>query len=369
VEAKIGQITIIGNAESEFFVREFKAKWVNKDLDYLDKLKKLIDQGVHPIVQVGSSSAEVDDLKIFPNRSISVMLYADETYQPKINKQIASCHSIHSVIRPYPIWKFSLNQVFRWSLKAFAEFYATCRLTGLKDSTRFTFAGLEMLRRQLVISLRFKLAKKCLLNINLGYTDTFANNYIQALSKYEIPVLDGTVSLFAIALNNKDILFNLKSSKISFMGQQGNSERRLAVTLLETYPGARVFVRNHFKGGLDKLEQRRNSIEFLNECFQNLITLCPPGNFSGLSFRISEALCAGSFPLTVSNSQTDPLFRGFELERNGAWRVSTWRNSLKQILSKDPLEIMNLWESEIRLRIKNNAKTSARLRILVGAFE
>ena len=342
---------------------------MNKDTDYLNKLSKFLEHGVHPIIQIGASLEEVEQLKIFPIRSISVMLYADETYEPKINKQIANCNSIHSVIRPYPIWKFSILQLNRWLAKSFLEFFAICKVSGLAKSFKFTISGLEMLRRQLFISIRYRLAGKNLINMHLGYTDTFAKNYLNALPKSKLSVPEFNESLFAFASENRNYFFKLKKSKISFMGQAGNAERRLAISLLKNYRDARVTVRTHFKGSQSKTDQDLKSIDYLKECFESSIVLCPPGNYSGLSFRISEALCAGAFPLVVSSSLTDPLFPGSKVKWKRVHLEETWKNSLKQILEMAPNQIMDLWEREITEIIRGNAEVSERLRILLESIE
>ena len=58
--------------------------------------------------------------------------------------------------------------------------------------------------------------------------------------------------------------------------------------------------------------------------------LCPPGNYSGHSFRILESLVCGSLPIVASNVITDPLFQDPMRLRVNSHVICSWKRRIRE---------------------------------------
>ena len=106
------ELVIFGNAQQEFWRREFQAKVIPKTGNYLEEIQNLVDSGIMPIVQIGQNPAEIAELMKFPKKSLVIHLYADETYRVKNNIRVMRLPATYKILRSYPTPRIRIQNIF-----------------------------------------------------------------------------------------------------------------------------------------------------------------------------------------------------------------------------------------------------------------
>jgi hypothetical protein len=121
--------------------------------------------------------------------------------------------------------------------------------------------------------------------------------------------LDGNESLFLIKENTFGKVLKDKESILCFVGQRGNIEREMAVAQTLRIQNSQIIIRDKFGGSLGFNDSTSNTgNEYLKVMLNSRFSLCPPGNYSGFSFRLMESLICGTYPISKNYALTDPFF-------------------------------------------------------------
>jgi hypothetical protein len=257
----------------------------------------------------GNEPKEVRSLRGFPQNSIWVLLYADETFRPELNFEVITNKAVKGVIRPY--WNSSQNYSPNW-LIYLIKLFSMCNYLEKIRLIRLALAGYIMVRRQRRIQKLCDRYEKVILKIPLGYTNGFA----KSLRQYEEMKCD-CVSLIAHALH-QNLLEQKRQYSVSFVGQIGNIQRQKFVEMAEktlsednqTSSGSvKIVIRKNFGGTIGSNGATMETFrEFIEIGLNSRFGLCPPGNFAGETFRFLELLCLGAVPIEASAIVADPAF-------------------------------------------------------------
>ena len=297
MDSKIHTISL---TEHEFWRREFQAEVSKKDENYLKRVRDLVGTGVIPVIQVGPSVKETQDLEGFPKNSLIVQFHADETYLPKINLQIIRNPAVSMILRSYPIPKFKLSKFFTIQLTGLLDLSHNFSFRNFFQYLKFDFAGIVMVKRQVFIAVLERIYSKVSVPMPLGYNDLFAESYC---SVYKV---ENNSSLIHSAMNN--LPAKEKKSKIAFVGQAGKLTRRFAIKPMESISPKELILRDNYGGAIGIYGATLESgIENIRALKNSKLALCPPGNYSSHTFRIAESLICGAVPMFNKGSITDPI--------------------------------------------------------------
>ena len=156
MDSKIHTISL---SEHEFWRREFQAEVSKKDENYLKRVRDLVGTGVIPVIQVGPSVKETQDLEGFPKNSLIVQFHADETYLPKINLQIIRNPAVSMILRSYPIPKFKLSKFFASQYAGLKDLSQNFSFSNFLEYLKLVFAGMVMVKRQVLIAVLERILK------------------------------------------------------------------------------------------------------------------------------------------------------------------------------------------------------------------
>jgi hypothetical protein len=225
-----------------------------------------------------------------------------------------------------------------------------------------------MRRRQIKIANLSKKTNKVIIEIPLGYTDYFAETYLGVISQRKTNYDYQKSSLLEIAIKDLNFLNSLKMKKFVFIGQLGQIVRRYAIETLKKFKSANIVVREGY-GGVSNDENRRLRIgaEYVGGLMKSQVSVCPPGNISGNSYRIIESLICGAYPAVMSNVLCDPQFESPVIEVLQGRKPRTWYRYLRKLeklpeneLQKNVLENLNKFREEINLAKKEIEALQAR---------
>ena len=336
------KLIVFGNAECEYWAREFGAEVYPKTHEYIEAAKKLISNGIKPIIQVGSIE-ELDELLFFPKGSLSIHLYADETYSPILNRKLFGIESASIIIRSYPVNSFSLRSILKSQLSGLVDFFNNINPRNFILFIKMSFAGMIMAIRQRRISKLESLSSKTTILLPLGYTNLFCQSYIEYMDKnYSVKISDNESLIKSRTENLIRICSDSKKFDFGFVGQTGSLARQFAVNAIRDY-GNMLILREKFGGTLGGNEATIESgAEYVEVLMKSKYSICPPGNFSGNSFRIVESLICGSFPIVSSHVLTDPLYRDpINLNAKSRW-IHSWEQRIETISNMTQNEIEKL---------------------------
>jgi hypothetical protein len=337
---------LIGEAEEEYFRRELKFDVLPKKFVDKNRLLELMDEKVAITIQIGGDPDELNIFKGLPANSVNVLLYADEVYDVRINRRILKYKSVKTVYRVYPIWKTNLGKLFLTFFFNPNQGFGFVKEFGLKKTLIFKLIGIEMFRRQFLIKIYEKYYGKKSKNIPLGYTDTFAKNYIKLVkNKYNINI-DGKQSLIEVAIDNLHLLQKEKSLDFFFVGQKGNLERQFAIKKLEKVKNSEIYLNERFNEKRVRNSQRDFDF-YVENGIRSKRILCPPGNYSALTFRLLESLCLGSLPVRASSCITDPLYPGPLLPSGSKVFSRSWAWTIQSASELSDKSIQILVENEL----------------------
>jgi len=346
----MSNLIVFGNAEKEYWRRELGAEVIPKTPGYLGLIQSYINQGIRPIVQVGLGKEELEDLAGFPRDSIIANLYADEIYSPKLNQNLLRTDSIYLVIRSYSLPEYSLRKIVKSFMQGLIDLSSNFSFPNFFKFFNLSFAGVVMaLRQRSIRKLERKLGKTSI-SIPLGYTDLFCQSFISFLVnnygielRQEVSLLSSEVTTI-LSKKLNDCRF-----KFGFIGQRGNLARQFAINSVR-HRDSILVERERYGGTLGGNEATVDSgLEYVEVTTKAIYFLCPPGNYSGHSFRIFESLVCGALPIVASNVITDPLFQNSTGVNVNPHVINSWNRRIQEY------ELFN--ESQIsELRQKTKSK-------------
>ena len=294
------KVCVFANTEIEFWKNEFSFEVILKEGNYIERLSSVISQGRCPIVQV-YSIREIQELSgVFPDKSLILHLNSDEVLDPKLNLCALRLKSTRAILRSYP----TNIQIMNFS---FLDFTSSIFNSILLSSWSSAFQniklwchGLILTKRKIQISLYHKIFMKKVINVHLGYTDFFYANFLDRFGG------ERDESVFKIS---NDVLKEKKVFKMSFVGQKGNSFRNEMAKSIEKFDNTYSKLREKFGGTLGiNGTTKQMGHDYVEAMSKSLLALCPPGNYSGITFRYAEALACGAIPVEFFHPPTDPFF-------------------------------------------------------------
>jgi hypothetical protein len=196
-----------------------------------------------------------------------------------------------------------------------------------------------MSARKVLISRLEKIYGKKSTSISLGYTDIFAQAFVSIFK------IESEKSL----IKNAKLQIQLSQIRYffcSFIGQEGQMFRKIAISTLEDFPNTQIKKRKAFGGYIGEgSASMQNGIESIKILFQSKFSLCPPGNISGNSYRIVESIICGAVPLLVKVTPSDPTF----LSENpfDSLKALFWRDLLNSAMTLEKNRIQELSHDNI----------------------
>lgn len=334
-------------------MREFKAKIISDNENTFEKLHEIIDSGYCPVIEVIKFKAEFSS---FPPDSLIALLSTDEKYDSELNSTILSCRAFKAVIRPYKIPERSISLICKAFWSGFVEGVKDFRFQTPKKLIGWGIEGLGMIKRQARIRQEIIDSRKIVINIPLGYTDFFAETFLESLKIENNKIYPEDESFLEIAIERHFISKN-KNYKFVFIGQIGQIVRQHAIGALKKFDSKRLILRNGY-GGVSNDENRKLRIgeEYVSGLMESHVSVCPPGNISGNSYRILESLICGAYPAVMGNVLCDPQFESPVIEALSGRKPRTWFRYLKKLekvseaeLQEKVLENLNKFREEISL--------------------
>lgn len=313
---------IFGQDQKQYLSREFGFDFVGPLEEYKGKVLDSISSGKRPIIQVGTQFSEFEFLKSLPSKSVIIHLFADEIYSPKINRKIIRLSSVAGIIRSYPLYEFSLLRILKSLIFVFCDLFSTKHFAKLAVVAKQFLAGLIMTKRQIIIRLLQKVYFKKSFTIPLGYTDFFAQSFLQV---EKLDVADLSRSLISL---NKPSQASSKIFSFTFHGQRGQILRELAIEAAKKYPDSNIKVKSSFGGVVPTGGNNLSGIENVDAMQRSKFTIAPPGNYSAQTFRFYEAIICNSVPLTKNFNVSDPLYVGWRQINNVFGMPKSWKELL-----------------------------------------
>ena len=346
-------IFIITQNQSEYWSREFDANVVSGSGDNLKTAFEIIKLGHCPIVELIDYKEELDSL---PANSMIALLNSDEKYDSKLNAAILNSKVFKAIIRQYKVPKADNRGIFKALLIGLLESLKILSFVTPKRFVGWSIEGLGMAKRQSKMVNEIKNSGKTIINVPLGYTDFFAETFLEKLKNTESMELLRIESLLEIAVQ-RNFASKIKKNKFVFIGQLGHIVRQYAIEALSKFDLKVVVVRDGY-GGVSNEENRKLRIgeEYVDGLMQSYVSVCPPGNISGNSYRIMESLICGAYPAVMSSVLSDPLFESPVIEVLPGRKPHTWYRYLKKLekvseakLQLSVLENLHKFRDEIKV--------------------
>jgi hypothetical protein len=336
IKFKTQKTIIYTDGQAQMWRREYKYCVKPRTKDFLTQARKQVEKGLRPIIEVSELDIEIlNKLSTWEKNSWICYLSTDEIYSLKLNFKILNMKSCKTVIRPYQLSRIKFLRIIIAPIVGFAEFTQDPSAGGLIEILKWSKKGIGMAIRKQILILIEKWRKKESVSILLGYTDVFATSFI-SIENMDTQLNESLVSK---GLQNIKIDGN-REYTYSFLGQRGQINRAWALKTLSRIPNSYLKVRDSFGGyfgeGSGSLEAGIENVEILKK---SRFSVCPPGNISGNSFRITESSICGALPIMTTLTLCDPTFN----IPTGFWRTGwcLWKANLKSasMLGDDTINI------------------------------
>ena len=339
--------------KSEYWTRELKAEVILDSENLLKSIGEKIELGYRPIVELTDYNGELDS---FPANSLIALLYADEKYDSKLNSSVLNSSVFKAIIRQYKISSTSQYEILKAIFVSLAESSKFLSFQMPRRLAVWCFKGMGMAKRQARIKKQIENSGKIIVNVPLGYTDFFAETFLENLENSGKSLVSKSDSLFEITIQ-RSFISKRKNYKFVFIGQSGQIVRQYAIKALQKFDSKRLIVRNRYSGiGNDENRKLRIGQEYVSGLLESQVSVCPPGNISGNSFRIMESLLCGAYPAVMSNVLCDPQFESPVIEVLQGRKPRTWYRYLKKLekvpeaeLQQKVVENLYKFREEIRL--------------------
>ncbi len=277
-----------------------------------------------------------DDVRVlrdFPDASVALLIESDETYDPKLAYAVRQTPAVAQVLRNYPVHPQSSRRNAR-TLRYGTQEVLDAPLGSWPSGVRAIAAGLVMTHRHARLRRLYGHRTRVGGGLPLGYTDMFVQGLQLAAARGVIPDPPSKGSLLPYLSGLRRELSARKSISLCFVGQRGRFQRAAGIDRASQFGWDVGPIRSGFEAaGQDRAEA---SFEYIRSLVDSRFALCPPGNYSGDSFRLTEAVLLGCVPVEVGHTLSDPL-RPEALWHGGAGIVGrTWTEALHQLENVDP---------------------------------
>lgn len=292
--------------ENEYLRREFKLLIYSGREERERQLETAL-AARNCFVLTDNSIRNFKKLKGFPKRSVVLFILSDETYRITLNLLALFNPAVKAIVKDYPLGS---TNMFRKVPKLYVE--KIYRLKKFRNLWRFlpksVLSGVYVLLSQFLTKISSALLQKEIMEIPQGYNSSFAKMYAK---RFELGFDD---SMFEFAFKSKNENF-AKKLNLVFLGQMGSLDRRLMLAEaqdlnFERNRGIIMRINNNYIEGQRLIKQE----EYFHLTMSSYFTLCPPGNYSGSTFRFFEALISHSYPIRDSFVISDPLFNSRNLK-------------------------------------------------------
>ena len=350
---QVSPVQIFTNDQTEYWMREFgflvhKMNDANQSV-----LRNLVESGMTPLVAVEKN---LEAFRGFPPDSLIALLNADEKYDSELNAAILNCVVFKATIRMYRVPEASYRGIFKALLIGLLESLKVLNFITPKRFAGWSIEGIGMAKRQSRMARDIENSGKTIINVPLGYTDFFAETFLEKLKHTESMEVLKIDSLLEIAVKS-NFISKSKKNKFAFIGQLGHLVRQYAIEALRKFDLKILIVRDGY-GGVSNEENRKLRIgeEYVDGLMESCVSVCPPGNISGNSYRIMESLICGAYPAVMSSVLCDPLFESPVIEVLPGRKPHTWYRYLKKLekvsevkLQLSVLENLHKFRDEIKV--------------------
>lgn len=307
--------------------------WIHKPIHFLDEIKENpgLAENCVMVLLVGNSIKEIETLQNLPRNSIWVLLYGDETWSPRLNRNLMHQPSLIGILRPYPVPTRSLKSI--WNILPSSFSYLPNKFGFFRVVFCF-FVSVVIVLRQSYIERLHRNTSKVNLGFLPGYTEIFADAFRAVYG-------ESSASKSLLSLN-LEFLENKKEIKFSFVGQVGGVWRGLALAKVKeliAFQDFKMTPRRGFGGTLGANEASRDTaMDFVETNLKSRFVISPPGNYSGSTFRWLESLICGAIPLQAFPHPYDPGFRPpIQLPK---WlETGSWESIIKMAMLRDVEEV------------------------------
>jgi hypothetical protein len=266
-------------------------------------------------------------LRMFPPRSVRLLVSSDETNRRDLAAAICSIPAISHVYRTYPLtWERS-SRVSRLSLLTGELRRLPPRYLG--RAARAFVAGNVVRKRTRWSSRLFRRRGITVTPLCLGYTEWFEMGLQGLAGEGLLPPIPQEGSLLTFLEANRERILERKSGQLGFVGQLGNFQRQAGIRAARALGYSVGPIRNGFGGG--GLLNSQASREYVEQLMRCRFTLCPPGNYSGESFRLTEACLAYSIPVEVEPTLSDPSRPAFGAIAAVGVKAGSWQSALSRM--------------------------------------
>ena len=339
------KLYVFTQSQAEFWAREIGCKVSDSDSQNLNSLNDLIALGIRPIVEINQN---VEKFQRFPKNSLIALLNTDEKYDTLISEACLKSDVFAGLIRQYTLPKTNSFKVIAAGIKGIMESFKIIDWKTPRRTLGWGVEGFGMAKRQRKIAKLAENNDKITIEIPLGYTDFFVESYEQAISNKFKTDIKKDESLLRFSLEN-NTFSKKKEFNFVFIGQIGQIIRRHAIQSLKKFESKKLVLREGY-GGVSNDENRALKIgeEYVKGLFDSRISVCPPGNISGNSYRIMESLICGAFPAVMSNILCDPQFESPVVEAIKGRKPLTWARYLRKLERVSDERLQQIVEENIK---------------------
>ena len=339
------ELVFVINTQQEFWSREFGARIIEKDENFIQVIRDLVGQEIRPVVQLDQDFAELAALKTLPKNSIIGWFPSDEKFDLAYNAAIAQLESLNLILRPYHLEELSLGNSIKSLVYSFSNAKLAKSFVDVLRTVAWQFRGFGMQIRQHKILRIYRKTNKIFVNIPIGYTNVFALS-LRGFTRNEENLQKSILDI------HPHIFYQIQSD-ICFVGQSGQIVREFAIRSLEKSESGKVLRRSGY-GASNVIDQSVTTLgkEYVEMLLGSQFVLCPPGNISGHSFRYFETIILGRIPLVMNHVTSDPNFKsgylcGELLPSTGSWAKlleasqKIDRNDISGIIQKNDAKLKN----------------------------
>jgi len=358
------KISVFTPIQSEYWKREFGENVAVSEFDSKSILNSIKQKNATVVYVDEITLKKLENLKL-PKDSIIGFLGTDENYNLSLNSSVLKANFIKFVLRPYPLYKFTLKKLTVTLFSNCYEFLLQKKFGKLKNFARWAIEGFGMTIRQSRIRKIEKKLGKHSVSIPLGYTDLFCRSFLKIFEQLEFKN-SKEKSLLRISAN-LEICQLPKKYNFVFVGQKGHLVRQIGTFSAKKRKQSFILERSGYGAGeINSEEVQNNGMEYVNSLINSKFSVCPPGNISGNSYRIMESLICGSYPVVKDFVLCDPLFESPNKELVLVRKPILWRSYLKKLEKANSREIQRNIEINLDCEIKKMKEIKSFLESVEG---
>lgn len=286
--------------ENEYLRREFKILIYSGHEERERQLENALVTR-ECLVLTDNSIRNFKKLRGFPKRSVLLFILSDENYRISLNFLALINPAVKAIVKDYPLGRTDNSR--KVSKLFFEKIYRLKRFRNLwRLLPKSVLGGIYVLLSQFLTKIFSALLQKKVMEIPQGYNSGFAKLYAKNFE------LGFDESIFEFALQSKSEN-HTKNLNIVFLGQVGSLDRSLMLTEAQNLNfGTNTGIDFRFNKNYAEGQSSTKQEEYFQLIMSSYFTLCPPGNYSGSTFRFFEALISHSYPIRDSFVISDPLY-------------------------------------------------------------